>query len=199
MASKIYLGWAEVEEATEYVAAKILEDKYKPDFIVAIARGGLIPGVRLSHILKVPMRSIHLSFYDEYNRRLEAPRIIVPLHSDVEVRGKNILLVDDIADTGLTLKRAKEYLEGLGVSQIKIATLAKKPRSITDPDYYLFITEKWVVFPWEKEPLFLLSGKISEEKREIRASGDGVLLSFPFFTAQSENDPRAAKTIFVIM
>ncbi len=131
MASKIYMGWAEVEEATEYVAAMIKRDSYEPDFIVAIARGGLIPGVRLSHILKVPMRSIHLSFYDEYDRRLEAPRIIVPLHSDVEVRGKKILLVDDIADTGLTLKRAREYLESLGVSEVRIATLAKKPRSVT--------------------------------------------------------------------
>ncbi|MCD6503180.1 MAG: phosphoribosyltransferase [Thermoplasmata archaeon] len=166
MPSKIYLSWAEFEEAIQYIALKLRETEFHPDLIVAIARGGLIPGVRLSHILRVPMRSIHMTFYDEHDNRLERPILLIPLQTPHEVKGKKVLLVDDIADTGLTLKNALEYLKSLGVKEVKIATIAYKPSSIVIPDFYLFTTNKWVVFPWEKEPIIFEKG-IVDHPREL--------------------------------
>jgi len=165
--TKIYLGWAEFEEAVQFIALKMKKLNYKPDIIVAIARGGLVLGVRLSHILKIPMRSIHMVFYDEKDNRLEKPILLIPLQSEKDVKAKKVLLVDDIADTGLTLKNAIEYLKSLGAQEIKIATIAYKPSSIVVPDFYLFVTSKWVVFPWEKPPIVGLDIEELEHPREL--------------------------------
>ena len=167
MPTKIYLGWAEFEEAVQFIALKLRKSNYSPDIIVAIARGGLILGVRLSHILKIPMRSIHMVFYDEKDNRLEKPKLLIPLQSEKDVKGKKVLLVDDIADTGLTLKNAVEYLKSLGAEEIKIATIAYKPSSIVVPDIFLFVTSKWVVFPWEKLPILSLEIEDLEHPREL--------------------------------
>ena len=167
MSTKIYLGWAEFEEAVQFIALKLRKSNYSPDIIVAIARGGLILGVRLSHILKIPMRSIHMVFYDEKDNRLEKPKLLIPLQSEKDVKGKKVLLVDDIADTGLTLKNAIEYLKSLGAEEIKIATIAYKPSSIIVPDIFLFVTSKWVVFPWEKPPILSLEIEYLEHPREL--------------------------------
>ncbi len=167
MPTKIYLGWAEFEEAVQFIALKLRKSNYSPDIIVAIARGGLILGVRLSHILKIPMRSIHMVFYDEKDNRLEKPKLLIPLRSEKDVKGKKVLLVDDIADTGLTLKNAVEYLKSLGAEEIKIATIAYKPSSIIVPDIFLFVTSKWVVFPWEKPPILSLEIEDLEHPREL--------------------------------
>jgi len=166
MPAKIYLSWAEFEEAIQYIALKLRETRFQPDLIIAIARGGLIPGVRLSHILKIPMRSIHMTFYDEHDNRLEKPILLIPLQTPQEVQGKKVLLVDDIADTGMTLKNAINYLRSLEASEIRIATIAYKPSSIVTPDFYLFTTTKWVVFPWEKEPI-IFGKMLIEHPREL--------------------------------
>ncbi|MEM1959297.1 MAG: phosphoribosyltransferase family protein, partial [Candidatus Nitrosocaldus sp.] len=68
-------------------------------------------------------------------------------------KGMVMLMVDDIADTGLTIKTINEILDGKGKSKdLIIATLYMKPRSIFKPDYYADICndDEWIVFPWEE-------------------------------------------------
>jgi len=65
------------------------------------------------------------------------------------VKGKNVLLVDDLVDQGDTIATVSKYLRSHGPVVLKTAVLFKKPWSTTEPDYFLEIVEKWIVFPWE--------------------------------------------------
>jgi len=119
---------------------------------VGIARGGLIPAVRMSHIMdNILMRVMDVKFYTDIKEHTEMPRITVPLTEPVE--GKNVLIVDDVADTGKTLKVVREDIVKKGAKDVRIAVIAKKPQSIVDPDYYIFQTDRWIIFPWEKMPV----------------------------------------------
>ena len=119
---------------------------------MGIARGGLIPAVRMSHIMdNILMRVMDVKFYTDIKEHAEMPRITVPLTEPVE--GKNVLIVDDVADTGKTLKVVREDIVKKGAKDVRIAVIAKKPQSIVDPDYYIFQTDRWIIFPWEKMPV----------------------------------------------
>jgi hypoxanthine phosphoribosyltransferase len=68
----------------------------------------------------------------------------------VPVKGFNVMVVDDVADTGESLKVAVEHLEACGAKAIRTATLYYKPQSCFKPDFFIVQTEQWVVFPWER-------------------------------------------------
>lgn len=146
-----YLHWSKVDEAI-WTLADYVEKDFRIDLIVGIARGGLIPAVRMSHIMdNILMRVMDVKFYTDIEKHTELPEITVPLTEPVE--GKNVLIVDDVADTGKTLKVVKEDIEKRGARSVRIAVIAKKPQSIIDPDYYIFQTDRWIIFPWEKMPV----------------------------------------------
>ncbi len=148
---KEYLHWTKVDEAIWTLTDDVRKD-YEVDIIVGIARGGLIPAVRMSHLMdNILMRVMDVKFYTDIEKRKEVPEITVPLTEPVA--GKCVLIVDDVADTGKTLKVVKEDLLKKGAKEVRIAVIAKKPQSITDPDYYIFETDKWIIFPWEKMPV----------------------------------------------
>lgn len=148
---KEYLHWSKVDEAIWTLVDYVRKD-YKVDLIVGIARGGLIPAVRISHIMdNILMRVMDVKFYTDIGKHTEYPEVTVPLTESVE--GKNVLIVDDVADTGKTLKVVKDYIIEKGAADARIAVIAKKPHSIIDPDYYVFETDQWIIFPWEKMPV----------------------------------------------
>ncbi|AEC51548.1 purine phosphoribosyltransferase related protein [Pyrococcus sp. NA2] len=147
---KVYLTWWQVDRAIFALAEKLRE--YKPDVIVGVARGGLIPAVRLSHILNdIPLKVIDVKFYKGIDERAEKPVITIPIHGDL--KGKKVVIVDDVSDTGKTLEVVIEEVKKLGAKEIKVACLAMKPWTSVVPDYYVFRTDKWIVFPWEEFPV----------------------------------------------
>jgi hypoxanthine phosphoribosyltransferase len=76
-----------------------------------------------------------------------------------------VLVVDEIADTGESLRLVKVHLIERGATEVKIATIYYKPWSIVTPDYYEKKTSNWVVFPWEiKETIHKIVKKYKEEK-----------------------------------
>ncbi len=148
---KEYLHWSKIDEAIWTLVDYVRKD-YHVDIIVGIARGGLIPAVRMSHIMDdILMRVMDVKFYTDIEKHTETPEITVPLTEPI--KGKNVLIVDDVADTGKTLKVVREDLVAKGAKEVRIAVIAKKPQSIVDPDYYIFQTGQWIVFPWEKMPV----------------------------------------------
>lgn len=148
---KEYLHWSKVDEAIWTLTDYVRKD-FTVDMIVGIARGGLIPAVRMSHIMDdILMRVMDVKFYTDIKEHTEMPEITVPLKEPV--KGKNVLIVDDVADTGKTLKVVKEDIETKGAKEVRIAVIARKPQSIIEPDYYIFHTDKWIIFPWEKMPV----------------------------------------------
>lgn len=143
---QLTLSWDEVERAAKTLANSIKRD-FDPDIIVGVARGGLIPAVRLSHLLGDKLlRIIHVKYYKRANVRLKKLEVL----ADIErIQGK-VLLVDDVADTGMSLEFLLEHLKGKGAKETRTATIAYKPGSRLKPDYFVYETDKWIVFPWEE-------------------------------------------------
>jgi hypoxanthine phosphoribosyltransferase len=134
-------------------AQKIQKQSYKPDVIVSIARGGLISARILTDLLETPeLEILQIEFYTGINQTRLKPTIKQPLNHNFA--GKKTLIVDDIADSGKSLKIAQTHLQELCAKEIKTATLFKKPFSTIAPDFYEKQTSNWVVFPWDtKETL----------------------------------------------
>ena len=142
--------WNQIYDMLLSQTQKIQNQNYKPDIIIAIAKGGLIPARTLTDLLETQeLGYIHIEFYKDINRTRQEPTLKQNL--TIQVLGKKTLLVDDIADTGRSLNLAKTYLQQQGACQIKTATLYKKPQSLTTPDFYEKQTASWVVFPWESK------------------------------------------------
>ncbi|MBS3815026.1 MAG: phosphoribosyltransferase [Hadesarchaea archaeon] len=143
------MTWHDAEKAVEALAVTIKND-FDPDVVIGVARGGLIPAVRLSHLLNdLLMRVIHVKYYEDVDTPTEEPEI----WSDVgELEGK-VLLVDDVADTGSTLEVVLNHLEDKVEDELRVATLVWKPKSSVKPDYYVYKTSDWIVFPWEEAPV----------------------------------------------
>lgn len=147
---KVYLTWWQVDRAI-FSLADVLRE-YNPDTIVGISRGGLIPAVRLSHILgDVDFKVIDVKFYKGIDERTEEPIITIPIHGSLE--GKRVVIVDDVSDTGKTLQVVIDEVKKRGARDIKVACLAMKPWTSVVPDFYVFRTDKWIVFPWEEFPV----------------------------------------------
>jgi hypothetical protein len=134
-------------------AQKIQSQYYKPEIIVGVARGGTIPARILTDLLETPKTgTIQIEFYVDIAQTTLEPALKQTLTT--QAMGKKILLVDDIVDSGRSLRLAITYLQEQGASEIKSATLYQKPQSITTPDFYEKQTTGWVVFPWDtKETL----------------------------------------------
>lgn len=146
---QLTLSWDKVESAFKTLA-KSIKRSFDPDIIVGVARGGLIPAVRLSHLLgDKPLRVIQIKYYKGVDRRGPKPELL----TDVGRLEGKVLAVDDVADTGASLELTIEHLKRKGAKKIKVATLAVKPRSTFRPDFFVLETDKWIVFPWEEMPV----------------------------------------------
>ncbi|WP_297465108.1 phosphoribosyltransferase [Thermococcus sp.] len=148
---RVYLTWWQVDRAVFSLAGEIRKH-FRPDVVVGIARGGLVPAVMLSHILgDLELKVIDVKFYKDVEKKMERPVITIPLHGSLE--GKRVLIVDDVSDTGKTLEVVIEDVKNAGASEVKVACLSMKPWTKVVPDFYVFRTDKWVVFPWEEFPV----------------------------------------------
>jgi len=110
------------------------------DLVVAIARGGLIPGAVLASKLEKPLLTVWLRMYEDGLapvKKFSAPRLVAPFGASVA--GKRILLVDDLARSGATLSRARQLLP-----ETKITTFVVVGKA----DVSLFPQHACVIFPW---------------------------------------------------
>jgi len=141
-------SWNFIYELCIQVADQVRCSGYKPDLLVAVSRGGWIPGRVLSDLLENPnIATIKVEYYVDIYKTHTKPKITQPL--SIEVKGKKILLIDDIADSGKSLKLVKEHLAEQGAAEVKICTLYYKPWSILTPDFFVRRTDAWVCFPHE--------------------------------------------------
>jgi len=136
------------------LARAVTVDKFKPDLIVGVLRGGIIPAVYLSHWFGCPLASTNWSTRDDAVLNNET---IDDMVFEVIAKNKKVLLVDDICDSGLTLKQIFENIKDKTNihKNLKSAVLHYNMGQDTfEPDYYhLEINNEddpqWVVYPWE--------------------------------------------------
>lgn len=163
-------SWNFIYELCIQVADQVRRSGYKPDLLVAVSRGGWIPGRVLSDLLENPnIATIKVEYYVDIYKTHTKPKITQPL--PIDVKGKKILLIDDIADSGKSLKLVKEHLAEQGAAEVKICTLYYKPWSILTPDFFVRRTDAWVCFPHE---IFETVKKIYLKLKEQGKSQDEI-------------------------
>lgn len=144
-------SWNKLEKLIKKLE-KQLDSEYA--LIIGLNRGGLIPGVLLSHALDVKHGVTTIQSYNKSKEQgqVEADKYISMIgRLD---RNSSILIVDDIADSGTTLREAYEWLaaSGFNMDKVHTATIYYKKRSKFKPNYYAekIGDNEWVQFPWEK-------------------------------------------------
>jgi hypoxanthine phosphoribosyltransferase len=163
-------SWDDIYDMCLKVADQIKNSGYKMDLIVAVSRGGWIPGRVLSDILENPkIATIKVEYYEDIYKTRDKPEITQPL--TVDVSGKKILLVDDIADSGHSLELVRKHLFEKDAADVKICALYRKPWSIVAPDFNARTTDAWVCFPHEifetMRKVYSKSKKQGKTKKEI--------------------------------
>ncbi len=169
------LSWEDMYEYSRVLAGKMREDKFRPDVIVAIARGGYVPARNLCDFMMVnELFSFKVEHWGTTGKKDATAQLKQPLKADV--KGKNVLVVDDISHTGQSLQIAVDHVLALKPKQLKTATLFVIEGSKFTPNYYASKKPwKWFIFPWNfTEDLCNLVSGLFEAKTEDRKSLDMV-------------------------
>jgi hypoxanthine phosphoribosyltransferase len=157
-------SWDRIHELAYEVADKVMGSGFKPDTVVALARGGVVPAriicdaLVLSDYVSIKVDHWGITAAKDGKARLRRP-------VSWDFSGKKILVVDDITDTGESLMLAVDVLKGMNPEGLRTATLYHIDHSKFRPDFFAEeIKWHWVIFPWNRhEDLVNLVGKIAED------------------------------------
>jgi hypothetical protein len=156
----IIVSWNELDEVVINLSRDILSDG-PPDLIVGLLRGGLVPSVILAHRLNIRdivAINVHRTVSDEIDAAKTAPQISDLLHVESLV-SKDILVVDDVAGTGVTMRTIQDMLGGCSPRRLRtlVCFLNREKWDISNVQeshhaisYIGKEVREWVVFPWEK-------------------------------------------------
>ncbi len=172
----VVTNWEYMDGLCRRVAEQVKEDGFEPEIIVALARGGWFAGRVLCDLLGLDdLTSLKIEHYVGTAKQSGEVKIKYPLPED-SVRGKRVLVVDDIADTGKSLMRAKEHVDENGAEEVKTATLQLLYTSRFTPDYFGEYMEEWawVVFPWNfiEDMVELISRLLAKDKEKLWGEWD---------------------------
>ena len=159
---KIYYTWQDVEHQTQEILRQLQRDAWRPDYVVGLTRGGLVPANLISQYLECPMECLKVSLRDDNSQ----PESNLWMAQDA-YEGKRILIVDDINDSGATLNwimqdwqsgchsKDKRWKKIWG-KNVRVAVLvdneASKSKlniSYSAVDVNKAEEDVWIVFPWE--------------------------------------------------
>ena len=157
------MTWDIFGTASRELAQSVADSGYEPDIILAIARGGLLAAGALGYALAVKnLYTMNVEFYTGVDERLPVPMILPPVPDLVELRFARVLIVDDVADTGHTLKIVHDFFKGR-VKEVRTAVLYEKPHSVVKCDYAWKLTDLWINFPWsDKDPVVNRAGIVRD-------------------------------------
>lgn len=168
MPEKIYISAQELLDDSFQLGLEIIDSQFRPDFIVAIWRGGTPVGIAIQEILtyfsiETDHIAIRTSSYTGINQRNKTVRVhglnYIEDHANHE---NSLLIVDDVFDSGLSIdaviKEIQKKCRRNTPADIRIATPWYKPGNNQTglvPDFYLHDTDKWLIFPHELSGLTL--------------------------------------------
>jgi hypoxanthine phosphoribosyltransferase len=162
------LTWIEFGEATRDLAQQIADSGFRPDVVLAIARGGLTVAGALAYALSVKnCFAMNVEFYTGVDERIDVPVMLPPMLDLVDIAGLNVLVADDVADTGMTLQLVHSVIEK-HVGEARCAVLYQKSRSVIDCEYVFHRTDRWINFPWSTLPPIV---EVAETRPAQRADG----------------------------
>ncbi len=147
------VSWEDIVDWAWGLADTIRSSGYKPDVVVALARGGYVPARLICDFLDIEnLLSIQSQHWTEAAKVEE--RAIIKFPYKIDLSGMKALLVDDIVDTGDTLSLAKRFVEeNWGPEEARTAALQWiSPVARFKPDYYYIEVKEWIWFqyPWTR-------------------------------------------------
>lgn len=151
MAEREDLSWHGFGGASRQLAEVIAVDGFRPDIILAIARGGMFVAGALGYALAV--KNLHLmnvEFYTGEGTTLDMPVMLPPVPDAVDFSAKRVLIADDVADTGKTIELVHGFVKD-HVAEVRTAVIYEKSQSLIKCDYVWRRTERWINFPWSSE------------------------------------------------
>lgn len=162
----ITYDWRRVERSLQDIAMQMYKDNWRPDYIVGITRGGLVPAVMLSHMTDIPMHTLCVQLGAEgLDENTESNCWMAEDAYGYNEKQKNILVIDDINRGGDALAWLMNdwkssclpgdtlTWESVWHNNVKFAALMSDPNSIVETDYFSAELptdlETWIEFPWE--------------------------------------------------
>ena len=142
---KRVISWRDLGLLTKALVDKVKKGE-RPDVVVGIARGGLIPAMVIADRLRVPLDIINIKSYRALGVK-GALKVYDVMYEDIADR--KVLIVDDVADTGETFLFVSEHMMKKGARAVILASIFLKPWSRVRPNYFVEETDEWIVFPWE--------------------------------------------------
>ena len=143
------ITWSQVYQLCRKLASGIKAAGYRPDLIIAIARGGYVPARILADLLDLMnVSSIRIEHYRGAHKE---PLAVVKDPLCIDVSKQRILLVDDVSDSGDTFQVAIQHIQEQGAfAELKSATLHHKVVSRYRPDFFAkkISTWRWITYPW---------------------------------------------------
>ena len=140
------MEWEEFNENINKLGKLINNDGFKPDIIIALARGGWIPTIYLSDLLHTKnIGSMGIKYEDDTRTKL-----ITYSKPSIPQECKKILLVEDMLESGKSIKWAYEYYCNIGYD-VKTACLFIMKKTEFIPDFYIKTIDEKIRFPWEEE------------------------------------------------
>mgnify|MGYP006286686565 FL=1 len=177
-------NWEYIYGLCRDVADDVRAAEFDPDVIVALARGGWFAGRCCCDFLGLDdLTSLKMEHYVGTATKASDPEVRYPM-PEGSVEDKDVLIVDDIADTGESLRHAHEYVTGRDPNEVRTATLQLLSTSEFDPD---FVGERldewaWIVYPWNfiEDMIDLIEGVMERADDETfeRADVRGYLADY---------------------
>jgi len=162
------ISWQDVEEDVLRIIDQMAQEDFEPDVIVSIARSGLIPasmiaytlGNKQLYVIKVDFSKTQKSGADQ--DLAKHPIITQELAKDIS--GLKVLVVDEMAVSGSTLKLVSAYMDLKHPREIKYAVLYKQPWAEFSPDYVGREIKEWPLYPWKELRNNILDPRAKAEK-----------------------------------
>jgi hypoxanthine phosphoribosyltransferase len=151
-AARESLSYEQFGVAVRELAQTVAEDGYVPDIILSIARGGVFVAGGLAYALDCKnLHLVNVEFYEGVGKTLDLPVMLPPLPNLVDFSQKRVLVADDVADTGKTLKLVHDFCAEQA-AEVRSAVIFEKPTSLVKCEYVWKTTDLWINFPWSVEP-----------------------------------------------
>ena len=141
------LSWDVFGELCRALAFKVARD-FAPEVVIGIARAGAIPGAVVASILRVDFYSMKISRKEGEEQVRQRPAVLSA--APPQAAGKRVLLVDEIASSGETLRLGLAAVRDVGPKEVRTAASFVRPRGFK-PDYFALETDQMVVFPWDRK------------------------------------------------